>query len=320
MTKIAIVGPIPRDTIKTHKGEVIQKYGCVSHPTIALAKLFEDESDDMVVPIAHVHKKDESDIKSLFKPHSKVNVEGIYSQKDAGTIIELDFIDQNNRIEKQTANMAAIMPEDVHPFLDVDSFVFIPITDFEIEIDTLKYIKENSKATIFFDAHGPTTFINDKGERLRQYWKDKDQWFSYIDVLKMNLEESHCCWFDIDYSNEIYDDTDTKHLDDFAAHALNKGIKVLYITLDSRGCVVYTKDNKKIHKEFISSVAVKDVIDTTGCGDSFAGGLAYGFARFNDPVLAGQYANVLGAFRTQGKDFNVFKSKSVTDAYVKSNY
>ncbi len=94
MTKIAIVGPIPRDTIKTHKGEVIQKYGCVSHPTIALAKLFEDESDDMVVPIAHVHKKDESDIKSLFKPHSKVNVEGIYSQKDAGTIIELDFIDQ----------------------------------------------------------------------------------------------------------------------------------------------------------------------------------------------------------------------------------
>jgi len=33
----------------------------------------------------------------------------------------------------------------------------VPITDFEIALDTLKYIKANSKAKIIFDAHGPTT-------------------------------------------------------------------------------------------------------------------------------------------------------------------
>ena len=43
--KIAVLGPIPRDTIKTHHGEVIKKYGCITHPTIALAKLLADLTD-----------------------------------------------------------------------------------------------------------------------------------------------------------------------------------------------------------------------------------------------------------------------------------
>jgi adenosine kinase len=54
--KIAVVGPIPRDTIITHRDEVIYKYGCVSHPAIALSKLVEDSGE--VIPIAHIHKDD----------------------------------------------------------------------------------------------------------------------------------------------------------------------------------------------------------------------------------------------------------------------
>ena len=37
MKRIAIVGPIPRDHIVTHKGDLIQKWGCVTHPVIALS-------------------------------------------------------------------------------------------------------------------------------------------------------------------------------------------------------------------------------------------------------------------------------------------
>ena len=34
MKKIAVVGPIPRDHIVTHQGDLIQKWGCVTHPVI----------------------------------------------------------------------------------------------------------------------------------------------------------------------------------------------------------------------------------------------------------------------------------------------
>jgi len=66
-----------------------------------------------------------------------------------GTVIELRFLNQNNRLEKQTAFMNPILPEDVAPFLDVDAFVFVPITDFEISLSTLQYIKKTAKELSF---------------------------------------------------------------------------------------------------------------------------------------------------------------------------
>ncbi|MBT8254703.1 MAG: carbohydrate kinase family protein [Flavobacteriaceae bacterium] len=317
--KIAVIGPIPRDTITTHKGEVIKKYGCVTHPAIGISKLLDET--DTVVPISNVHRKDHQPIVELFKPFNNIDVSGLNSTGDQGTIIELKFIDQNNRIEKQLTNMTPIRPDHVANHLDSDCFVFVPITDFEIELDTLKYIKSNSKAMVVFDAHGPTTYVNETCDRLRQYWKDKSDWLPYIDVLKMNLEESLCCWFDMDYNDaSFYDENNTAHLDEFAAWVLEKGVTYLYVTLDSRGCALYMKEDGAIAKTFINSVPVEDVVDTTGCGDSFAGGLAFGFTAFNDPVKAAQYANVLGARRTQGIGFDVFRSLEETDAIIQNIY
>ena len=317
--KIAVVGPIPNDTIITHRNEIITKFGCVSHPTMALANLLKDKGE--VIPIAHVHKKDHEAINSIFKDHQNINTSGISSEKDQGTIIELKFVDQNNRLETQMANMSPIVSEDVAPYLDSDCFVFVPITDFEIELKTLKFIKENSNATIIFDAHGPTSFVNENGKRLRKFWKDKKDWFPYIDVLKMNLEESICTWIDANYENEdLYNEDSTEHLDEFAEFVLNNGVTHLYVTLDSRGCAIYSKENGKINKQFVKSVPVNNVIDTTGCGDSFAGGLAFGFTLFNDPIKAAYYANTLGALRTQGKGFDVFKSLEETNAIIKKTY
>lgn len=321
MNKIAIIGPIPRDTIFTHNKEIIQKYGCVTHPAIALAKLMKDTGE--VIIISHVHKKDHEAIKELFAPYDNVDVSGLDCKSDRGTVIELKFLDQNNRLEKQTAFMNPVLPEDVKPFLDADAFVFVPITDFEISLSTLKYIKENSEGIIIFDAHGPTTAMNINGSRERKFWIDRDEWLPHIDVLKMNLEESMCCWFKNEYDiDEMghYDEENTDHLDDFGAYVLKKGVKVLYVTLDSRGCVAYTLKEGTVHKEFISSVPVKEVIDTTGCGDSFAGGLAYGFAYHNDLIIAARYANTLGAMRTQGKTYEVFKGLKETQAIIEKNY
>ena len=321
MKKIAILGPIPRDTILTHKNEIIKKYGCATHPAIALAKLMENTGEVRI--ISHVHKKDLPAINELFSDYKNIDTSGIDSKKDRGTVIELKFLDQNNRLEKQTAFMNPILPEDVASFMDSEAFVFVPITDFEISLSTLKFIKENSEGLVIFDAHGPTTSMNINGNRERKFWIDRDEWLPYIDVLKMNLEESMCCWFKNEYEiDEMghYDEEDVEHLDDFGAHVLELGVKVLYVTLDSRGCVAYTIKDGEINKEFIPSVPVDEVIDTTGCGDSFAGGLAYGFAYHNDPIIAARYANTLGALRTQGKTYEVFKDLQGTNEIIQNNY
>ena len=319
--KIVVAGPIPRDTISTYENDIITRYGCVTHPVIALSKLL--DKNGSVIPVSNIHKKDQEFIYKEFEGYDNIDLNSLNSDEDRGTVIFLDFKDQNNREEKQLACMNPIMPKHIADHLDADAFVFVPITDFEISLSTLRYIHENSKGKIIFDAHGATTSMDVRGHRHRKFWVDRDEWLPYIDVLKMNLEESQCMSFANEYEHEIpsiYDENATEHLDDLAKHVLKKGVSYFYVTMDSRGCILYSLQDNQLKKDWIASVKVDKVVDTTGCGDSFAGGLAYGFAKYDDPIKAGQFANILGARRTQGKNWDVFKTAEETENIRLQNY
>ncbi|HEY5691360.1 MAG TPA: PfkB family carbohydrate kinase [Cyclobacteriaceae bacterium] len=309
MKRIAILGPIPRDHIVTHNGDLIQKWGCVTHPVIALSIMAGEKIE--IVPVCHVRKVDLDNVKEVFKGYQGINLKNLTTKNDQGDIISLKFLDMNNRVERQTGFMDPIVPNDVENILDSNVFVFIPISDYEIALDTLKYIKKKSKGIIIFDAHGPTTACLFNGERHRKFWIDRDQWLPYIDVLKMNLEEANASWFKKEYESSDYivePELDHKEMLKFATHCLSMGVKCVYITTDSTGCLAYYKEKNKVKEELVPVVKVKEVVDTTGCGDSFAGGIGYGL--MEDPmdyITAARYGNVLGALRTQGKTFDVFK-------------
>ena len=317
-TRIAVIGPIPKDTIITHHREKIEKYGCITHPVIALSKL--SDGDLEIIPVSHVRKEDKQPILDVFAPYDHINTDYITDNADQGDVIQLHFVDQNHRLEKQTHFMNPIVPEDLQGLMDCAAFVFLPITDFEITLDTLRYIQAYSKGIVIFDAHGPTNTLTQAGDRLLQYWIDRDVWLPYIDVLKMNFEESTCSWFE---RGEVTDNgNDRSHLPKLAAHALSLGVKSVIITVDSRGCLVYTQDNDgTVHEQLVPSVGVETVIDTTGCGDSFGGGLSFGLVeKPGDYINAAHYANTFGAMRTQGKTFDVFKNRAETEAIIKKTY
>ncbi len=322
MKKIAVVGPIPRDTIITHTGQEIKKYGGISNPVIALATLLADQGT--VYPITNIRIQDRQPVEDLFSPYSNIDLSGINDNEDRGTVVYLKFLDENRRVERQTACMNPILPEHIAPYLDIDVFVFVPITDYEIPLSTLQFIKNNSEAKIIFDAHGPTNCMNILGERHLKFWVDQDVWLPYIDILKMNIEEAQCCWFKKEYQLSELDEFEqiprTDFFDDFGKHVLSKGCDSLIITMDSRGCALYTTSNEESRQEFIPSIKVEHVVDTTGCGDSFAGGLGYGYLWSNDPNEAIYYANALGAQRTQGTGFDVFKNLEVTKKQIQEAY
>lgn len=322
MNQIAILGPIPRDHIVTHNGDLIQKWGCVTHPVIALSIMAGDQI--RIYPVCHVRQVDLDNVIEVFDGYSGIDLRHITSKNDQGDIISLKFIDMNNRRERQTGFMDPILPDDVKALVGADVFVFIPISDYEISLDTLRFLKSKSKGIVIFDAHGPTTACLINGERHRKFWVDRDQWLPYIDVLKMNLEEAHASWYKKEYETQDFlkeVDVDFDMLRDFAHHCLGYGVKCVYITLDSRGCMAYYKDKKRVVEELVPAVKVEHVIDTTGCGDSFAGGLGFGLLQNpKEYITAAKYGNALGALRTQGKTFKVFKSLEETDRIIHETY
>lgn len=71
---------------------------------------------------------------------------------------------------------------------------------------------------------------------------------------------------------------------------MGKGAENVIITLGSKGAIVVTKDKT----EFIEPYKVK-VVDTTGAGDAFNGGLATAIAEGKDIFEAARFANIVGA-------------------------
>ncbi len=321
MKRIAIVGPIPRDHIVTHQGDLIQKWGCVTHPVIALSTMAGNDIE--IIPVSHVRNVDMDNVREVLKGYRGLNLEYITSHNDQGDVISLRFVDVNNRLERQTGFMDPILPDDVKDLLDCDVFVFIPISDYEIALDTLKFIKKrNKRSVIIFDAHGPTTACLFNGERMRKFWIDRDQWLPFIDVLKMNIEEAQASWFKKEYERQDFEqEMDQEEMRTFARHCLDHGVKCVVITMDSRGCMLYYMEKRKLVETLVPAVPVTNVIDTTGCGDSFAGGVGYGLLQDpKDYVQAVRYGNTLGALRTQGKTFAVFKSLTETNKIIQETY
>src|ERR1700759_412508 len=190
--KVAVLGPIPRDQVVTHTGERFEKYGCVIYTAVALSALL--DAGDTIVPISHVRRRDEGPIKQILGSFPHIDTSGITSTADQGDVVELGYVDQNRRVERQTNFMNPILPADVDQVLDADVFVCVPITDYEVGQPTLRHIKEHSEAIVVLDAHGPTVTLARRGERHPRLWADLVVWLPYIDILKMNLDEAGSAW------------------------------------------------------------------------------------------------------------------------------
>jgi adenosine kinase len=320
--KVAVLGPIPRDQIVTDDGAMFEKYGCALYTAVALSALL--DADDTIVLISHVHRQDEGPIKEILAPFPKIDTSGITSSADRGDRVELRYSEHNRRAERQTSFMDPILPADVAGVLDADAFVCVPITDYEVGQATLRHIKENSDATVVLDAHGPTTTLTRRGDRYPRVWADQDSWLPYIDILKMNLEEARAAW--LGETADLTADSSkpaTAELRSLARHCLDHGVGAVCVTLDERGCRAFYQDGAAgFTEENVDPVPVEHLVDTTGAGDSFAAGLAFGYLAYRDYVVACQYGNAMGAQRCTGPgtDLNVYLSREETDRQILATY
>ena len=86
------------------------------------------------------------------------------------------------------------------------------------------------------------------------------------------------------------------------------------------GCYLFKNEAGEVQENFVKAVPVEVVIDTTGCVEAFAGGLAFGYLKTGDFLRAARYANAMGAQRCTGSDIAIFKSLEETDLQIARCY
>jgi adenosine kinase len=78
-----------------------------------------------------------------------------------------------------------------------------------------------------------------------------------------------------------------------SAEALSRRVKAFIITRGGQGSTIFA-GGKRIE---IPSVAAQAVVDPTGCGDAYRGGLLYGIANGMDWDLTGRLASLIGSLK-----------------------
>ena len=125
----------------------------------------------------------------------------------------------------------------------------------DFSLDVVKLLSGKGKLAV--DAQGYLREV--RGEQVYPTdWKDKREALKYIDILKVNEHEAEVL-------------TGFKDFKQAALQLAEWGVKEVLLTLGSLGSIIYAEGT--LYK--IPAYPAKNVVDATGCGDTYSMGYLY---------------------------------------------
>lgn len=184
----------------------------------------------------------------------------------------------NNRKQRV---LAKADPFKVKDLLDIDAKIIhlgsLLADDFGPKV--IEYL--SNKSVLSVDAQGFLRYVD--GEKVYPCnWNNKEKVLSYVDILKVNEHEIET----------LTGNSDLK----IAAKIIAKwGVKEVVITLGSYGSVIY-RDGKFYE---IPAYMPKELVDATGCGDTYSAGYLYMRNKDADIEEAGKFAAAMSTIKLE---------------------
>ncbi|MGL4518473.1 MAG: PfkB family carbohydrate kinase [Phocaeicola sp.] len=248
MNKICCIGHITLDKIVTPKQTIYMPGGTSYYFSHGISKLNDTKHYKLITSIAQTEIDAVNEIRSkgievtVIPSKNTVNFENIYGE---------------NPDERSQRVLAKADPFTIDHLKNAQAHIFhlgsLLADDFSLEV--VKFLSTKGKLAV--DAQGYLREV--KGEEVQEVeWAEKCEALKYIDILKVNEFEMETL-------------TGTTDVKEAAIQLANWGVKEVLITLGSLGSVIFAEG------VFYSIPAYppKEVIDTTGCGDTYATGYLY---------------------------------------------
>lgn len=245
--QLCCIGHITLDKIVTPKKTVHMPGGTafyfahgISHLDTTNFQLVTALAASEMEAVEDIRKKG-IDVKVLPSAHS-VYFENTYGEN------------QNNRTQRV---LAKADPFTVEGLQDVEAQIFhlgsLLADDFSL--DVIKYL--STKGMLSVDAQGYLREV--RGEKVFAVdWPEKQEALKYIHILKANELETEVL-------------TGCKDPREAALKLADWGVKEVLLTLGSMGSVIYAEG--QFHK--IPAYPPTEVVDATGCGDTYMAGYLY---------------------------------------------
>lgn len=202
--------------------------------------------------------------------------------------VTLRYASATRRTEQLTGGVPGWSWEELGPMIhDVDALYLNFISGFELQLETLQYLRHGFSGPVYADLHSLLLGVAPGGLRIPRPLGDVNAWLPCFDVVQVNEDEISLLGPDPMA---------------VAANALNAGVRLLVVTLGDRGAVYFTVPpfdfmnrtdipTGPIHNARIDAPSMLDGGDPTGCGDVFGGTLVSHLLAGHDLETAIRHAN-----------------------------
>ena len=262
MHDLCCVGHITLDKVVTPKNTVHMPGGTSFYISHAIRNL-KDINYTLVTAIAESEMAVANDLQSkgidvkVMPSKHSVYFENIYGEN------------QDNRTQRV---LAKADPFTVDYLEDIDARIYhlgsLLADDFSL--DVIRFLSQ--KGLVSVDSQGYLREVREQNVYAVD-WTEKKEALKYIHFLKANEHEMEVL--------TGYDDVAMA-----AKQLYDWGVKEVLITLGSMGSVIY--DGTTFHK--IPAYKPKEVVDATGCGDTYSAGYLYKRLQGATPTEAGKFA------------------------------
>lgn len=272
MNDICCIGHITLDKIVTPKKTTFLPGGTSYYFSHGISHLKDTKHYQLVTALAPTEFKAVEDIRAkgikvtVIPSHRTVFFENTYGEN------------QDNRTQRV---LAKADPFTVDQLRHVNAHIFhlgsLLADDFSL--DVVKYL--SSKGILAVDAQGYLREV--RGEKVYPAdWTEKVEALKYIDILKVNEHEMEVL-------------TSFNEPRQAALQLAAWGVKEVIITLGSLGSIIYTEN----HFYKIPAYPPKEVIDATGCGDTYMTGYLYMRNKGASYMEAGCFAAAMSTLKLE---------------------
>lgn len=272
MKKICCIGHITLDKIITPRNEVYMPGGTAFYFAHGMCSLNPEADFELITAIAPSEMKAVDDIRArggnvtVLPSHHTVFFENKYGEN------------QNNRTQRVLAKADPFTAKSLeNAAADIFHLGSLLADDFSVEVFEML----TDRGTLSVDAQGYLREV--RGCNVYSIdWKNKKDYLRYVDILKVN-------------EFEIESLTGYTQVHDAALRLAEWGVKEVCITLGSYGSVIFDQNN--FYE--IPAYPTKEIIDATGCGDTYSTGYLYKKAQGASIAEAGCFAAAMSSLKLE---------------------
>lgn len=272
MKKICCIGHITLDKIITPRNEVYMPGGTAFYFAHGMCSLNPEADFELITAIAPSEMKAVDDIRArggnvtVLPSRHTVFFENKYGEN------------QNNRTQRVLAKADPFTAKSLENAA-ADIFHLGSLLDDDFSVEVFEMLTD--RGTLSVDAQGYLRKV--RGCNVYSIdWKNKKDYLRYVDILKVN-------------EFEIESLTGYTQVHDAALRLAEWGVKEVCITLGSYGSVIFDQNN--FYE--IPAYPTKEIIDATGCGDTYSTGYLYKKAQGASIAEAGCFAAAMSSLKLE---------------------